>query len=103
MWLLKPDGQVTTFEIPPGKWFGGSTGYDIAKPGVFIWSHALGRSGNGDAGGYLMREHESPQRFIAGYIHSYSISPDGCKVALNIDTQYGSGQGPEMMMARICA
>jgi hypothetical protein len=50
-----------------------------------------------------MRANESPRRFIEGYIHSYAISPDGCKIALNVNTRYGVGRGPELVVANICS
>jgi hypothetical protein len=103
MWLLRPDGQATEFDIPAGPWFGGSAGYDITREGVFIYSHALGNQGNGDAGGYVMANGKTPERVIEGYIYAFGISPNGCNVALSIGLNFGSGRGPEMVMINLCA
>jgi hypothetical protein len=102
MWLLMPDGQTKEFDIPAGPWFGGSTGYGTTRRGIFMYSHALENLGNGDAGGYLLQNGGKPERFIEGYIYAFGVSPDGCKIALNIGLHPGSRRGPEMVMADVC-
>ena len=103
MWLLQPNGETKEFDIPAGPWFGGSTGYDITKRGVFIFSHALANNGIGDAGGYVMEKGKKPQRFIEGYIHAFGISANGCNIAMSIRLKDGPRDSAEMVMANICS
>lgn len=102
MWLLKPDGETKAFDIPAGPWFRGSTGYGLTKKGVFLWSAAVGNYDMGDAGGYLMQPGGKPERFIEGYIYSFDVSPDGCKIAMSIALEDKPEYGPEMIMADVC-
>lgn len=103
IWLLAPSGETTEMDIPAGPWFGGSTGYAMTMRGLFMFSHAIGSGGNGDAGGYLMEEGEKPRRFVSGYIYGYGVSPDGCRIALNINLDRRSKRGPEMIAAQVCS
>ncbi len=102
LWLLMPSGATKEFDIPAGPWFRGSTSYGITKRGIFMRSHAIANFGNGDAGGYLI-EANKPERFIEGYIFSFSVSPDGCKIALNIKSAGEADDRAEMVMANVCA
>ena len=102
MWLLRPDGVTTEFDIPAGPWFGGSAGYDITRRGVFMWSYALVKHGNGDAGGYLIEAGRSPKRFIEGLIYAYGISPNGCGIALSIGRGGASRESAEMVLVNVC-
>jgi hypothetical protein len=99
--LLMPNGIAQVFVIPAGPWFAGSVGYGLSSEGPFMWSSAVDTYSNGDAGGYLLKDGK-PDRFISGYIYAFGVSPDGCKIALNINRNYGSGRGPEMVMANVC-
>ncbi|NOS81441.1 MAG: hypothetical protein HOP32_07670 [Nitrospira sp.] len=82
VWLLKPDGSVTTVLEPTGKaWEKMGWGhYQLTKKGLFL----VGGSGSydhvGTMGGYLLSG-DRPIRLISGLTRSISVSPSGCKIA----------------------
>ncbi len=103
LWLLFPAGAVKEIDIPPGPWFAGSTQYGITKVGVFISSKAIGNHGIGHAGGYVLDVHTGAIRqVIAGYIHSFDVSPDGCKVAASVRFSIAPGQIPDLVAIDVC-
>lgn len=101
LWMLHPSGRTAEFTIPSGVWFAGSTRYGITKEGPFISSHAGRGLDIGDAGGYLMRG-AIPKRLITGYIHSFEVSPDGCKVALSMRPGLNKGDLARVIAINVC-
>jgi hypothetical protein len=98
LWLLSPTGTITAYQIPPGPWFAGATRYGITKTGVFVSSTASA----GDGGGYVMNERGQLSKVVAGYIHSFDISPDGCKVAASVRASVARGESPKVVAVNIC-
>lgn len=102
LWLLSPSGDFKEITIPSGPWLAGPTRYGITKVGVFIRSRAGRPDGLGDAGGYLMNG-DLPRKLLAGYIHSFDISPDGCKVAMSMRASIARGIRPDLVAMDVCA
>lgn len=102
LWLLSPRGDSKEVQIPPGPWFGGPVQYGLTKAGIFIRSRAGRPNGLGDAGGYLMRG-DLPRKLFTGYIHSFDISPNGCKVAMSMRASMARGVRPDLVAIDICA
>jgi hypothetical protein len=84
LWLLRPDGSVTSLLEPKGKEWErmGWGGYYLTKKGLFL-SGGRGDYGSvGTRGGYLLKSAgETPTRIIAGSVRNEAVSPDGCKIA----------------------
>jgi hypothetical protein len=81
-WYIYPDGTTERIEIPHLPFMEhGSLMFFGSRPGVFIVSHSLERSGKpGTAGGYFAQGQEV-EKLSTGYITDAAVSPDGCKVA----------------------
>jgi hypothetical protein len=82
IWWLHVDGRVETTVLPPGPWNeGGSVLFRPTSKGIFVQSHNLGRTGLGNAGGYLVRNDGEVLKLVSAYIETSAISPNGCRAA----------------------
>lgn len=82
VWLLKPDGVVTSVFEPRGEaWERIGWGhFYLTKKGLLLTGGRGDYGSIGTTGGYLL-ERGKPTRIIAGFVRNAVISPDGCKVA----------------------
>jgi len=80
-WLMKPDGSVTKHEVLG--YFGGWTSVTPTQNGLFVITNAINVHKSldpGDAGAYWVHQNQ-PHKISRGMIGSFTVSPDGCKVA----------------------
>jgi hypothetical protein len=85
LWLVFPDGRVEPVKIPPGVW---RTGATYAMPVREAWFMSSLSTVRGTEGGYLV-QNKNVQLIINGLIRNFAVSPDGCKVAMNIQPADG--------------
>lgn len=108
-WLFTPQqGRVESLVIPAGPWMNGTLTYVMpTKQGVFFASTAIGeKEGDGNyspgaGGGYLFQKNKV-HRVTSGYPYSAEVSPDGCKVVLNMVSRRARGLLPTIRMTNVC-
>jgi hypothetical protein len=81
IWLLKPDGTVTTALEPAGKaWERMGWGhYQLTKKGLFLIGGTSKYDQTNTTGGYLLIDGE-PKRLVPGFLRNVAVSPNGCKI-----------------------
>ncbi len=94
--LVGIDGVVTNYRIPKGKWLQGTVYGMPVKDGILLIS--LSTLANAE-GAYLVKGSDV-KRILKSYINAFSVSPDGCNVALYIRPD--DGGGPHHALARFC-
>lgn len=103
MWMVDRTGTVEQTFLPSGPWMSGSPEAMPTRKGWFLTSTAVARASPGDGGGYLISG-ARVSRLIAGWPRSYSISPDGCKVAISISAHDASVvSAPTIGMINLCS
>lgn len=104
VWLLDRRGAVTHAAISTGPWMAGAVEALPVVPGLVMMTTAIaiGR-GVGAAGIYLV-EGGKPRRLLAGVPYGMSVSPDGCKVGVSINTDWGKQPNPppRIMLINLC-
>jgi hypothetical protein len=99
LWLLKPDGTMSSTVFPAGPWFGASRGFHVSRAGIVIWSHRrAGRGDGGFAGIYLSRNNEVA-RLMSGFVNGSDVSPDGCKIAAGLGHE---NRRSELKVVNVC-
>lgn len=100
--------RVEPLLIPSGPWMKGSIIFVMpVQTGFAFTSHATGnpdRDGRptAGAGGLYFLIDGKPKNVISGYPYSASVSPDGCKVGVNIVSRFGAGQLPSIKFTDFC-
>lgn len=94
VWYLYPDGRFKEVVVPDGPWMQGSTNYMPTKKGLFMVSHSSkGWSGKGlsphNRGGFLVEDGDV-EKLVNGYITGFAVSPNGCIVAMSIQSASGN-------------
>jgi hypothetical protein len=81
IWLLKPDGTVTTALEPTGKaWERMGWGhFFLTKKGLLITGGRGDYGSVGTSGGYLYSG-GNPTRIVPGFLRNVAVSPDGCRI-----------------------
>lgn len=103
LWLLDRRGEVTHMGIPVGPWMDGSVEVMPVVHGSVMRTKAIvvGR-GVGAAGVYLVNGGK-PRRLLVGAPYSMAASPDGCKVAVSVNTDWGTPSSqPRIMFINLC-
>jgi hypothetical protein len=72
------DGRVTIHALPKGDWMAGSVFGMPVLGAVLIISHAIPNDG-----AYLVIG-SAIEKIVHGYIRAFAVSPDGCKVAMDV-------------------
>lgn len=75
--VLGLDGRVSVYRLPPGQWMRGTV-YGMPVRGATLMV-SLSKVG----GAYLVKD-SRVERIVEGYINRYTVSPDGCKVAMYV-------------------
>lgn len=83
--VLHLDGRLSVYKLPAGDWMRGSVRAMPVRGSIFMSS--LARRAGAD-GGYLVGG-DDVERIVKGYINMFAVSPDGCKVAMNINPAEG--------------
>lgn len=97
-WLMKPDGSVTKHEVLG--YFGGWTKATPTQDGLFLITNAINVQKSldpGDAGVYWVHQNQL-QKISGGMIGSFTVSPDGCKVAFVRDPFNAKDREPRITL-----
>jgi hypothetical protein len=74
------DGAVSNYKLPKGEWMRGTVyGMPVRDAILMVSLSTLAKA----EGAYLVKG-EQVQQLIRGYVGSFAVSPDGCKVAMSI-------------------
>jgi hypothetical protein len=86
--VLFLDGTVREIEIPAGLWLEGSTAFDLSRSGLVMISHSAAtetpRVFREENRGAFLVNGDRVEKIASGYISAFEVSPDGCKVAIDI-------------------
>jgi hypothetical protein len=99
LWLLSKAGAVEEYSIPTGPWMDGVVRAMPTRKGLFVTSTAIGRNSPKAAGGYLISGTRAVQ-ILSGLARSFSISPDGCRIAISIST-YDADETPDSRIGMV--
>jgi hypothetical protein len=103
VWLLDRSGTVTRAQIPPGPWLGGSVEAMPVRHGLVIKTRAAGADGSIGAAGIYVVDGGRPRRVLAGMPYRLAVAPDGCKVAVSVNTDWTKPSSlPRIMLVSLC-
>jgi hypothetical protein len=88
VWLLNFDGSIETLEIPYSSWIGNYGRILLSHVGFVVTRDINTR----EAGLYLVVRKDLV-RLVAGGTVGVAVSPDGCKVAVAITTDFNNRNG----------
>ncbi|RPH80108.1 MAG: hypothetical protein EHM80_06135 [Nitrospiraceae bacterium] len=91
VWLLSPNGQIQSRDMPAGEWGAGSVRYHAIKDGWLI--RALTR-------GLYLAVGEQVTKIASGGIRDAAVSPNGCNVAVKMN--FANERGYPVRLISFC-
>jgi hypothetical protein len=98
VYLLSPDGNLRTEEIPSGPWSAGAV--FPTRSGLF-WISNLALKDWKEAGGWLL-ENGRPKKLFDLPVDGISVSPDGCTISYAVGN-YGGSEPWIAQALRLCS